>query len=233
MTSGMQQFLQVLADQYVKVTNLVLAHSPKCSPEDLRCAIDDAQWRVDRTQVPEMFVKAWNAAGGSIDEFEWSEWKWGLGHLLVSTKRTVAQAVRTQCNDESMEDEQVYVGDTVLSLSLNHSQTPTHSLIVILCTLQADARHSYYCVGAVWRSVKKHFCSVKRISDVIEKMFVDKPTARKLGLPTQEVSERYVSHGTMILCVMILILCAICYVQHIQKSSICKRCDIPTLHNAG
>ena len=192
MKSGVQPFLKALADHYVEVTNLVLSRSPKCEPEDLRCDIDTAQWRVDRTKAPEMFVEAWNAAGGPpIVKFEWKEWKWGLNHLLLSVKRAVAQAVRTQHNDDAVEDDKIYVGDTVIYLTY---------FIVFGCaclltryhmhTLQADARHSYYCVGAVWRSVKKKFCSVKRISDIISKMFVDKTSANKLGLPTQEVSAR-------------------------------------------
>ena len=167
MKSGLPMFLKALAAEYVKVTNLVLAHSPKCEPEDLRCDIDSAQFRVDRTKVPALFVTAWNGVGGQLAKFEWNEWRWVLGHLLVSAKRAVAKAVLTQHKDVDVQDEQVYVGD------------------------EADARHSYYCVGAVWRSLVRHFSSSKSISEVICNMFVDKITADKLGLPTEEVNSRY------------------------------------------
>lgn len=115
--SGMETLVKTLADQYISVTNIVLAHSPKCTPEDLRCAIDDAQWRVDRTRVPGIFVKTWNASGGAIVKFDWKEWRWGLGWLLIATKRAVAQAVRTQHSEEAVEEANIYVGDTVLNVS--------------------------------------------------------------------------------------------------------------------
>ena len=189
MKSGLPIFLKALAAQYVEVTNLVLAHSPKSEPEDLRCDIDSAQFRVDRTKVPKLFVSAWNAVGGRIVKFEWNEWNWGVGHLLVSTKRAVAKAVRTQHTDVDVQDEQVYVGDKVCSILFF---CLLHHITILSYTLQADARHSYYCVGAVWRSVMRRFSSSKAIAEVISKMFVDKKVAEKLGLPTEEVSARYV-----------------------------------------
>ena len=170
MESGVQKFLTELATEYVKVTNLVLAHSPKSKPCDLRCDIDDAQFKVDRSKAPTMFLLAWNAAMGTgdgvIDHFDRKEWRWALPHLLTATKRSVAKAVRIQYSEEDVVEETVYVGDT------------------------NDSRHSYYCVGAVWRSVKRHFSSSKRISDVISQLFVTKNVAEKLGLPTEEVNSR-------------------------------------------
>lgn len=113
-SAAFQSVLTSLALQYVQVTNIVLAHSPKSKPNDLRCEIDNALFRVDRTRVPGMFVDAWKSAGnGVIEKFEWREWRFGLGHILVSTKRAVAKAVRTQHSDEDAQDERVYVGDTV------------------------------------------------------------------------------------------------------------------------
>ena len=118
-SSAFQSFLTSLALQYVQVTNIVLAHSPKSKPNDLRCEIDDALVKVDRVRVPGMFVDAWKSAGnGVIEKFEWREWRFGLGHILASTKRAVAKAVRTQHSDEDPEDERVYVGDTVCGVPL-------------------------------------------------------------------------------------------------------------------
>ena len=115
--SGVQQFLTELAGEYVKVTNLVLAHSPKCKPCDLRCEIDTAQFRVDRVKVPALFLKAWNLVNSAVVKFDLREWRWGLGHLLASTKRAVAQAVRVSYSDGDV-DEEVYVGDTVCLVSI-------------------------------------------------------------------------------------------------------------------
>ena len=56
--------------------------------------------------------------------------------------------------------------------------------------VQADARHAYYCVGAVWRSVMKHFARRSRITDVIQQMFLSKEAALKFNLPIEEVSSR-------------------------------------------
>jgi len=116
MKSGLSIFLNPLAAEYVKVTNLVLTHNPKTAPEDLRCEIDSTQVVIDRTKVSRLFVSAWNAVGGRIVKFAWNEWKWGLGRLLVSTKRAVSKAVRTQHMDVDVQDEQVYVGDKVFSI---------------------------------------------------------------------------------------------------------------------
>ena len=189
MKSALPIFLKPLAAEYAKVTNLVLAHSPKSEPEDLRCEIDSAQFVVDQTKAPELFVSAWNSVGGRIAKFAWNEWKWVLGRLLASTKRAVAKAVRTQHTDVDVQDEQVYVGDKVCSILFF---CLLHHITILSYTLQADARHSYYCVGAVWRSVMRRFSSSKAIAEVISKMFVDKKVAEKLGLPTEEVSARYV-----------------------------------------
>ena len=153
--SGILPFVTALADHYVRVTNLVLAHSPKCEPEDLRCEIDDAQWTVNRSKVPTMFVEAWNLAGGKIDKFEWREWRWALGHLHLAIQRTVSQAVRSQHNEEVEGDEQVYVGDTVgvhdltltlitltltltLTLTDNYRQMPgTPTIVSVSCGVRS------------------------------------------------------------------------------------------------
>ena len=86
------------------------------------------------------------------------------GHEL----RCVVKAVRTQFQEDDDEHEVTYVGD------------------------QEDGRHAYYCVGAVWRSVMRNFAKSARISAVISKLFLDKLTAEKEGLPTNEVNSRYV-----------------------------------------
>ena len=187
MESGLPGFLEAVGNEYCKHMNLVLAHSPKCKPADLRVDIDDAQFKVDRVIAPRMFVEAWNSTGAKdIVSFHLREWRWGLGHLLAATKHAVAQAVRNQVNDD-VQDESVYVGDSVSvclpPLSPLYSHNHAH-------TVQADARHAYYCVGAVWRSVHRYFSSSARISDVISQMFVDKVSAEKLGLPSEEVSSR-------------------------------------------
>ena len=152
--------------------NLVLAFSPKSSPEDLRCELDDAQYKVDRRDAATLFLTAWNKALPTdvppVTTFKMPEWRWLLGNLIIACKRCVAKAVRTQFQEDNDEDETVYVGD------------------------REDGRHAYYCVGAVWRSVMRKFAKSARISAVISKLFLDKVTAEKDGLPTNEVNSRYV-----------------------------------------
>ena len=171
-SSTMCQFLVELCSKYIKVMNLVLAFSPKSSPEDLRCDLDDAQYKVDRFEAPALFLAAWNAALPAgvppVTTFKWSEWRWVLGNLIIACKRSVAKAVRTQFQEGDNEDEGMYMGD------------------------QEDARHAYYCVGAVWRSIMRWFAKSARISARILELFLDKVTAEKEGLPTNEINSRYI-----------------------------------------
>lgn len=117
--SGLGTFLQDMSRAYIKVMNLVLAYSPKCSPTDLRCELDDAQYKVDRSEAPTLFTTAWNDAVKSLPDaptivcFKLCEWRWALGHLLVACKRAVAKSIRTQFDDDPAMDENVYVGDQV------------------------------------------------------------------------------------------------------------------------
>lgn len=171
-SSVISQFLVDLCTKYIEVMNLVLAFSPKSSPEDLRCELDDAQYKVDRYEARKLFLRAWNKAVPidvpSVTTFKIPEWRWLFGNLIIACKRCVAKAVRTQFQEDDDEHEDTYVGD------------------------QEDGRHAYYCVGAVWRSVMRNFAKSARISAVISKLFLDKLTAEKEGLPTNEVNSRYV-----------------------------------------
>lgn len=171
--SAFSSFLQRLAAAYVKVFNLVLGFSPKSKIADLRCEIDEAMHRVDRHEAGPLFVETWNEVvknlprAPTITCYVRKEWRWVLGHVLAGCKRAVAQSVREQLEPSQKEtDDTVYVGD------------------------KGDARHAYYCVGAVWRSVMTAFARQSRITTVIQQMFLDKETAQKFNLPVEEVSSR-------------------------------------------
>ena len=175
--SPMSKFLMHLAMAYIVDMNLVLAYSPTSSPDALRVELDSAQYKVDRVQGVKLFSRAWNVAVTTqgvpelvISTFAWEEWKWVYNWLRQAVKRTIAHAVRTQFSqDEDVVDgNDVYVGD------------------------KADGHHAYYCVGAVWRSIMRWFSKSVRICSVINELFLDKETATKNGLPTNEVTSKYV-----------------------------------------
>ena len=174
----MSKFLMQLGMAYIVDMNLVLAYSPRSSPDQLRVELDSAMYKVDRVKGVQFFVRAWNEAVTTqapeapelvITTFRWEEWMWVYDWLRQAVKRTVAQALRTQFSqDEVDEDSDCYVGD------------------------KADGRHEYYCVGAVWRSLLRWFSKCERICLIINDLFLDKDTATKNGLPTNEVTSKYV-----------------------------------------
>ena len=156
--SPLSTLLSTICAAHVKVVNIVLAYNPKSKPKDLRCAFDHEMWKVERSQGPSLFVKAWNQINTDlpIEQFKRKEWGWILDNLLVACRRAVCSAGRTQFDDTA--DITEFVGD------------------------KEDGRHAYFCVGAIYRSLMNIFLKILRIMDVIKAMFVCRATADKLGL---------------------------------------------------
>ena len=126
----------------------------------------------DVKEVPQLFLQAWNASCSepTVINFDWSQWRWLVSHLIVACRQSVAESIR--CQFDSQDDEQLrtYVGD------------------------KEDGRHAYHCVGAVGRSLVTKFNKIDRIIVPIKSMFLDKTIAAKSGLPTHEVDNRFVAY---------------------------------------
>ena len=165
---GIQTFVDSLAAQYVTACNRVLATLPNKKPEEIRVALDDIQFNVDETLAPDLFVTAWNnstPADTKITEFREAEWYWLFHPLTVACRHALAYVVRHQFDDLTNGDN-LYKTDT------------------------ADARHTYYCVGVVWRSVQTHFSKNSRVKSAVDNLFLTRSEAEKKKLPVQEVNAR-------------------------------------------
>ena len=88
-----------------------------------------------------------------------------LPSLVIACEKAVHSVARVQF-DEDEDEEMVYVAD------------------------REDFEKTYYLVGVVWSSVKKHFASNSRVSDAIQTMFLEKSEAVDAGLPIREVNEK-------------------------------------------
>lgn len=110
------QFLQDVCTEYAKVANLVLAYNPKSHPNDLRCEIDAAFWKVDRTYVPQRFVTFWNdECSNTITSFQREEWRWLPDNLVIGCRRSLSSSIRAQLDLDGgtlcLDD---YIGDSVI-----------------------------------------------------------------------------------------------------------------------
>ena len=161
--------------------NSVLAVSQAKSPDDVKVDMDDAQFVIDETVAPGLFVKAWNdsvtntaamatttdAGALIITKFIEREWRWLLGPLIVACRQAFAAIIRVQYDELSIaEEDYVYRGDS------------------------ADSRHRYYLFGVVMRSVLTHFSNNLRIKSAVEAMFISKEEASAQKLPVQEINAR-------------------------------------------
>ena len=110
------QLLQDVCAEYVKVANLVLAYNPKTHPKDLRCEIDAALWKVDRTYVPQRFLTFWNEeCSDTITSSKRAEWRWLPDNLVIGCRRSLSSSVRVQLDvDGETLCLKVYVGDSVI-----------------------------------------------------------------------------------------------------------------------
>ena len=101
--------------------NMVIAYNPKSSPADLRCELDDAQWKVDRTWVPKQFVKFWfDTTGETIATFKWDEWRWLLPNLQLACRWSLSASLRAQLDEDEGGDIKDYVGDSVRHCTHTH-----------------------------------------------------------------------------------------------------------------
>lgn len=182
---GMQTFLDAMTSHYVRVCNLVLAVSQTKTPDEVMIEIDEAQFEIEETVAPKLFVSAWNESvksvhGAEITTFVEREWRWIFYPLIAACRQAFATVLRVQFDDLNVADQDhVYCGDI------------------------EDSRHRYYCVGVVWRSVLKHFANRSRIKSAVESLFLSKEEASRLKLPVQEVNARtfksllYVNQATL------------------------------------
>ena len=172
---GLQSFLESLSQLHVQTTNTVLAYNPKKSPEQLRVKIVSEWHAIDySSRSAELFRKYWNDAVRDCPPdariegpWDYDQWRWVLDPLTICCHRAVAEVIRIQFDDKP--------------------KTDTNPKIF---TDAEDLRHAYYCVGAVWRTVIRHFCKSTRISAAIESMFLTKTQAVKENLPVEEINDR-------------------------------------------
>lgn len=191
--SSFSKFSNALCAAHVHVMNMVLAYHPKSAANELRSELDSAQWQIERREAPKLFVQAWNESvrlipGACIAKFKWDEWRWLLNHIMMACRRALCASMRTQFDGDDVASVP-YVGDQVPPHKHPNPPTPMYTYITSRC-MQEDGRHSYYCVGAVYRSLRNKFANATRIVCVLDRMFVDKTTALAQGLPTHEVDNR-------------------------------------------
>ena len=167
----MQTFLQKMTAHYVRVCNRIMTTYNDKDPKALKIELDEAQFEIDETVSHNLFTEAWNDAvrllppHTKITVYKEREWRWVLPHLIVACRQAFAAVIRVQFDDLGV-DEGEYVPDS------------------------EDARHRYYCVGVVWRSVMMFFSNVDRIKDVVDSMFISAKEASAARLPVQEVNAK-------------------------------------------
>ena len=138
-SSSLCQFLLSICEEYAKVMNIVLAYNPKTKLSDLRCALDAAQWKVDRTYARKEFVKFWcQTTGECIAAFEWDEWRWLLPNLAIACRWSLSSSIRTQFDEDAVDDLKDYVGDSVRP-HIHTSLTHVHIVYICCCRTMAGA----------------------------------------------------------------------------------------------
>ena len=202
--SPLHNFLKSVCAEYVVVMNMVMAHSPKSSPRDVRVELDDAQWRIDEVHVPRLWKKAWNQAAkqlpaACIDEYKHKEWMWVVNHLIVACRHCMSASIRRQFEDE--QEFEKYVGDKVIGCTHSPPPAPPRPQHTRQICVQEDLRHAYYCIGAVLRSLYKKFSKSSRIQLVLNRLVLSKSDAVAQGLPTHECDTRYVTCSNFVVCI--------------------------------
>ena len=125
--SSLCQFLLSICGEYAKVMNVVLSYNPKTKLSDLRCALDAAQWQVDRTYAPKEFFKFWcQTTGECIAAFKCDEWSWLLPYLIIACRWSLSSSIRNQFDEDAVDDLTDYVGDSVRSHD-PHMNTHQHT----------------------------------------------------------------------------------------------------------
>ena len=147
--TGIQIFLESLAQLYVNTCNIVFLYNPKVAstnPASLDVDIDDAYCDVNKTHGKKLFKRYWNEAcalshpnacitGEVIKE----EWRWVISPLMQSCREAVATVLREQLDKDH----------------LPVNKYPAEDL--------SDLAKAFYCGGAIWRAVLVTFVRSDRI----------------------------------------------------------------------
>ena len=130
--NGLQTFMNVISQHYVRVCNEVVVSQPRKKLTDLRVIIDEKQYKVDIKIAPKLFVEAWNEACTDQEHaitqaesqirdslFKW-KYFWCIGPLIQACRYSFAAAIRKQFDVVSTS--KPYISDKVL-----HSTSPDSS----------------------------------------------------------------------------------------------------------